>query len=162
MNSYQHVIVVNNPLKSLKIVTPITKSVTVIKVLLPESYLDLKTGLWNISLDYVIAKGTDSAYKKTVYEVKTALVTSIAFENDLNEYCVPKAQYSSIGQFQLTLKERSAKAFFLYNKFNPQWYFIDQPTLDHFELQIVENSFLPLEVPNSFDIELGLVFQRIR
>jgi hypothetical protein len=163
MNSYPHVIVVNNPLKSLKITSPITAAVTNIKVLLPDSYFDLKTGLWNISLDYVIVKGPlERILSKTVYEVKTALVTSVAFKNGLTEYCVPKAQCTSIGLFEVNLKEKNSKSMYSYKKFTPQWYFIDQPNLDHFELQIIESEFLPLTAPNKFEIELGLLFQRIR
>jgi hypothetical protein len=162
MNTYPHVILVNNPLKNLKITSKINSSTTIVKALVPESYLDLKTGIWNISLDYVIAKAPASTVPvKAIYDIKTALVTSLAFENGLTEFCFPKSQFTSLGQFELVMKDRSASNIFLFKKFTPQWYYIDQPSLDHFELQIIQNDFLPLTIQNNFEIELGLLFQRI-
>jgi hypothetical protein len=157
MNTYQHVIVAANPLKTITIYSSIKKKTTTVKALIPDGYIDLKTGLWNISLDYVIATTNLQANpEKTIYEIKSSLVTNISYKNT-TDYCTPESQFATLGQFELNFTN-----YFVYKKFDPLWFFVDQPHGAKFEIEINQNRLVELPAAIEFEIELGLLFQRIR
>jgi hypothetical protein len=164
-NTYEHVIVVSNPLKVVKVRTKLRDSENSVKSILPDTYIDLKTGLWNISLDYVIVKSkkTDrQSAEKTIYEIKTSLVTSIELVKTVGTDVVsPHSDFAALGHFQLQLTELNNTSIYQYQKFKPQWFFVDQGSLSYFEVRINEVPFVKTKKPNQLDIELGLLFQRI-
>jgi hypothetical protein len=165
MNNYEHVIVVSNPLKVVRVKSQLKAAENSVKSILPDTYIDLKTGLWNISLDYVIVKSKKEdrqSVEKTIYEIKTSLVTSIELvKANGTDVAAPHSDFAALGHFQLQLTELNNTSIYQFKKFDTQWFFVDQGSLSYFEVRINEVDFVKTKKPNQLDFEVGLLFQRI-
>jgi hypothetical protein len=159
--NFEHVIIVTNPLKTITINTSVKSKHTKVKSLIPDGYIDLKVGLWNIALDYIIARAPlDQIPEKTIFDINSSLVTNISYTNN-TEFCIPESQFATLGQFDLNFKESNATSYYLYKKFTPLWFFVDQPHAAKFEIEITQNKLTQLQTPIKFDAQIGLLFQRI-
>lgn len=78
------VFVLENPLKTIKVSTPVNQKCDKVTVNLVPAYLDILDGAWEVSLDTHCYKVIEPSQLDTVYEISTNLVNGIQLDKNTN------------------------------------------------------------------------------
>jgi hypothetical protein len=159
------IIVVENPLRTVKITANISRSTHRINFHLPQEYIDLSVGTWSVALDYIITKPkARKAQYDTLFELRSSLLMGIEFERHLERSSKSFVPYFSVlRHIHYKPRAQGGVVTFSYEKVNPIWFIIDSPK-QSFDLFLEENNMIatPGSQPNEFYLELGLLFRRMQ
>jgi hypothetical protein len=124
---------------------------------IPETYINLKVGLWNVSIDYIIATLPKShSWEKLVLEIRSSFFKQVDVKSMSTH-----TRLGTLAHIDPEFVTRDTAKPYMYEKFTPLWFLIDDPRRTvNICIQAAEGT--PSRRFPNLELEIGLLFQRIK